>query len=80
MLHIKGFRVALLSIFLLSLLGVQLNAKAEKQTVYVIPIEKCRTGSRLVLSRSLQDAKEAHADHIILDINTPEDWSNQLLI
>lgn len=36
MLQIKGFRAALLGIFLLSLLGVQLNAKAEKQTVYVI--------------------------------------------
>ncbi|MFL6978432.1 nodulation protein NfeD [Bacillus inaquosorum] len=72
MLHIKGFRVALLSIFLLSLLGVQLNAKAEKQTVYVIPIEKnVEQGLDSFLSRSLQDAKEAHADHIILDINTP---------
>lgn len=72
MLHIKGFRVALLSIFLLSLLGVQLNAKAEKQTVYVIPIEKnVEQGLASFLSRSLQDAKEAHADHIILDINTP---------
>lgn len=40
MLQIKGFRAALLGIFLLSLLGVQLNAKAEKQTVYVIPVEK----------------------------------------
>ncbi|WP_368650680.1 nodulation protein NfeD [Bacillus inaquosorum] len=72
MLHIKGFRVALLSIFLLSLLGVQLNAKAEKQTVYVIPIEKnVEQGLASFLSRSLEDAKEAHADHIILDINTP---------
>lgn len=72
MLQIKGFRAALLSIFLLSLLGVQLNAKAEKQTVYVIPVEKnVEQGLASFLSRSLQDAKEAHADHIILDINTP---------
>ncbi|QIW80703.1 NfeD family protein [Bacillus tequilensis] len=72
MLHIKGFRAALLSIFLLSLLGVQLNAKAEKQTVYVIPVEKnVEQGLVSFLSRSLQDAKEEHADHIILDINTP---------
>ncbi|WP_456279616.1 nodulation protein NfeD [Bacillus sp. K7] len=72
MLHTKGFRAALLSIFLLSLLGVELNAKAEKQTVYVIPVEKnVEQGLASFLSRSLQDAKEAHADHIILDINTP---------
>lgn len=72
MLQIKGFRAALLSIFLLSLLGVQLNAKAEKQTVYVIPVEKnVEQGLASFLSRSLQDAKDAHADHIILDINTP---------
>ncbi|MEC0731372.1 nodulation protein NfeD [Bacillus spizizenii] len=72
MLQTKGFRAALLSIFLLSLLGVQLNAKAEKQTVYVIPVEKnVEQGLASFLSRSLQDAKEAHADHIILDINTP---------
>ncbi|TYS10611.1 nodulation protein NfeD [Bacillus subtilis] len=72
MLQTKGFRAALLSIFLLSLLGVQLNAKAEKQTVYVIPVEKnVEQGLATFLSRSLQDAKEAHADHIILDINTP---------
>ncbi|MFH0347191.1 nodulation protein NfeD [Bacillus vallismortis] len=72
MLQTKGFCAALLSIFLLSLLGVQLNAKAEKQTVYVIPIEKnVEQGLASFLSRSLQDAKEAHADHIILDINTP---------
>ncbi|MBG9767470.1 NfeD family protein [Bacillus vallismortis] len=72
MLHTKGFRAALLSILLLSLLGVELNAKAEKQTVYVIPVEKnVEQGLASFLSRSLQDAKEAHADHIILDINTP---------
>lgn len=72
MLQIKGFRAALLGIFLLSLLGVQLNAKAEKQTVYVIPVEKnVEQGLASFLSRSLQDAKDAHADHIILDINTP---------
>lgn len=72
MLQIKGFRAALLGIFLLSLLGVQLNAKAEKQTVYVIPVEKnVEQGLASYLSRSLQDAKDAHADHIILDINTP---------
>ncbi|USP94117.1 nodulation protein NfeD [Bacillus vallismortis] len=72
MLQTKGFRAALLSIFLLFLLGVQLNAKAEKQTVYVIPVEKnVEQGLASFLSRSLQDAKEAHADHIILDINTP---------
>ncbi|KFI03532.1 nodulation protein NfeD [Bacillus spizizenii] len=72
MLQTKGFRAALLSILLLSLLGVQLNAKAEKQTVYVIPVEKnVEQGLASFLSRSLQDAKEAHADHIILDINTP---------
>ncbi|MGY0433553.1 NfeD family protein [Bacillus rugosus] len=72
MLQIKGLRAALLSIFLLSLLGVQMNAKAEKQTVYVIPVEKnVEQGLASFLSRSLQDAKEAHADHIILDINTP---------
>ncbi|MCO4850092.1 NfeD family protein [Bacillus vallismortis] len=72
MLHTKGFRAALLSIFLLSLLGVELNAKAENQTVYVIPVEKnVEQGLASFLSRSLQDAKEAHADHIILDINTP---------
>ncbi|MFP7230820.1 nodulation protein NfeD [Bacillus subtilis] len=72
MLQIKGFRIALLVIFLLSLIGVQLNAKAEKQTVYVIPVEKnVEQGLASFLSRSLQDAKEAHADHIILDINTP---------
>lgn len=72
LLQTKGFRAALLSIFLLSLLGVQLNAKAEKQTVYVIPVEKnVEQGLASFLSRSLQDAKEAHADHIILDINTP---------
>ena len=72
MLQTKGFRAALLSIFLLSLLGVQLNAKAEKQTVYVSPVEKnVEQGLASFLSRSLQDAKEAHADHIILDINTP---------
>ncbi|MGG1248648.1 nodulation protein NfeD [Bacillus spizizenii] len=72
MLQTKGFRAALLSIFLLSLLGVQLNAKAENQTVYVIPVEKnVEQGLASFLSRSLQDAKEAHADHIILDINTP---------
>lgn len=72
MLQIKGFRAALLGIFLLSLLGVQLNAKAEKQTVYVIPVEKnVEQGLASFLSRSLQDAKDAHADHIVLDINTP---------
>ncbi|MCY7893646.1 nodulation protein NfeD [Bacillus vallismortis] len=72
MLHTKGFRAALLSILLLSLLGVELNAKAEKQTVYVIPVEKnVEQGLASFLSRSLQDAKEAHAEHIILDINTP---------
>ncbi|MCY7782654.1 MULTISPECIES: NfeD family protein [unclassified Bacillus (in: firmicutes)] len=72
MLQIKGFRIALLVIFLLSLIGVQLNAKAEKQTVYVIPVEKnVEQGLASFLSRSLQDAKEAHADHIILNINTP---------
>ncbi|MBY4604638.1 MULTISPECIES: NfeD family protein [Bacillus] len=72
MLQIKGLRAALLSIFLLSLLGVQMSAKAEKQTVYVIPVEKnVEQGLASFLSRSLQDAKEAHADHIILDINTP---------
>ncbi|MCY8317467.1 nodulation protein NfeD [Bacillus vallismortis] len=72
MLHTKGFRAALLSILLLSLLGVELNAKAEKQTVYVIPVEKnVEQGLASFLSRSLQDAKEAHAVHIILDINTP---------
>ncbi|MGG0778065.1 nodulation protein NfeD [Bacillus rugosus] len=72
MLQIKGLRAALLSIFLLSLLGVQMNAKAEKQTVYVIPVEKnVEQGLASFLSRSLHDAKEAHADHIILDINTP---------
>ncbi|MEC1548326.1 nodulation protein NfeD [Bacillus rugosus] len=72
MLQFKGLRAALLSIFLLSLLGVQMNAKAEKQTVYVIPVEKnVEQGLASFLSRSLHDAKEAHADHIILDINTP---------
>ncbi|UYO30693.1 NfeD family protein [Bacillus halotolerans] len=72
MLQTKGFRAALLSIFLLSLLGVQLHTKAEKQTVYVIPVEKnVEQGLASFLSRSLQDAEAQHANHIILDINTP---------
>lgn len=38
----------------------------------MIPVEKnVEQGLASFLSRSLQDAKEAHADHIILDINTP---------
>ncbi len=67
-----GIAVALLGLFVLSLLGVQLNAKADHPSVYVIPVEKnVEQGLASFLSRSFKEAKESGASHIILDINTP---------
>lgn len=45
---------------------------AEGETVYVIPIEnEVERGLGAFLNRAIREAREANADHIIFEINTP---------
>lgn len=45
---------------------------AEGETVYVIPIEnEVEKGLGAFLNRAIREAREANADHIIFEINTP---------
>ncbi len=67
----NGIAVALLGLFVLSLLGVQLNAKADHPSVYVIPVEKMSNRGSPRFYRVLSKKRRSPARHIILDINTP---------
>ncbi|MCY8933717.1 NfeD family protein [Bacillus atrophaeus] len=64
--------VALISLFVLFLIGVQPTIKSSKQNVWVIPVEKTvEKGLATFLARAFQEAEDNHAKHIILNINTP---------
>lgn len=67
-----GIMVALISLFVLFLIGVQPTIKSSKQNVWVIPVEKTvEKGLATFLARAFQEAEDNHAKHIILNINTP---------
>lgn len=62
----------LLAVFTL-LVVIDLDVvSAEGETVYVIPIEnEVERGLGAFLNRAIREAREANADHIIFEINTP---------
>ncbi|WP_078391394.1 NfeD family protein [Shouchella patagoniensis] len=69
----KWLRVAFLAyLAAFLLLPFQVFANQSEQTVFVIPVEQTvERGLEAFLERSFDEAKEANADHIILDIDTP---------
>lgn len=60
-----GIAVALLGLFVLSLLGVQLNAKADHPSVYVIPVEKNVEQGLASFYRVLSKKRRSPARHTL---------------
>lgn len=63
---------ALLLAFGLSFFGQVASGQGEGELVYFIPVEQeVERGLEAFLKRSIEDAEEAGADHIVLEIDTP---------
>ncbi|MFC0522563.1 nodulation protein NfeD [Pontibacillus salicampi] len=67
--------VMLLSLVLLavhSIMSTSLQAEGDGKTVYVVPVQKeVEKGLASFLNRSIKEAEEQNADHIIFEVNTP---------
>lgn len=69
--YISGLLI-LLAVSLIGSLPFNTKAQGEGELVYVIPIEKeVEKGLYAFLSRGIDDAREAGADTVIFDIDTP---------
>ncbi len=71
----KGFRVifyiTLLIPFLFSVLQPSIQATNQQSLVYVVPVESnIERGLQVFMERAFQEAEEAGADHIIVEIST----------
>ncbi|MCA0986092.1 NfeD family protein [Guptibacillus algicola] len=63
---------ALLMVIGVSFFGNIANGQGEGKLVYFIPVEQeVERGLEAFLKRSIEDAEEAGADHIVLEIDTP---------
>lgn len=63
---------ALLMVIGVSFFGSIANGQGEGKLVYFIPVEQeVERGLEAFLKRSIEDAEEAGADHIVLEIDTP---------
>lgn len=68
---IVSFSPLLFILFILLAQGIEVQAKTEK-IVYFIPVEKTvEQGLGAFLDRSIQEAEEIGADHIVFELNTP---------
>ncbi|WP_442865120.1 NfeD family protein [Alkalihalobacillus sp. CinArs1] len=64
--------IAVLMAIGFSFFGQSANGQGEGQVVYFIPVEQeVERGLEAFLKRSIEDAEEAGADHIVLEIDTP---------